>query len=177
MQIGFFMVDEDRRAFHDYIFSRGGYLVPQRWSTRSVPIISSWIDEHDECRLLKIYKSELFPQSRFQDPAWVTWHAPTQKFFVHGPGIEYRVPFTDARGMHRGRLYMGLVSPSSFVAPNESPVGAYAGHRESYKVLENFYKSCARYIRSNYRRDDAGFYHGKGSDAVVASVGTPKVQI
>jgi hypothetical protein len=72
---------------------------------------------------------------------------------------------------------MGLVSPSSFVAPNESPVRAYAEHRESYKVLENFYKGCARYIRNNFRRDDAGFYHGKGSDAAVASVGISKVQI
>ncbi|WP_157469004.1 hypothetical protein [Dyella thiooxydans] len=176
MQINFYMADEDRRAFHDYLFSRGAYLAPDRWSTQNIPLVKTHSDDLNGSRKLKIFKSDLFPESHFQDPAWVTWHAPTEKFVVHGPGIEYLVSFTDANNIHRGRLYMGLVSPSSFVSLGQSLTGAYAQHQESYRALENFYKSCVRYIRKNYRKDSAGFYHGEASDTALTSSELVKVQ-
>ena len=170
------MADEDRRAFHDYLFAHGAYLAPERWPTQDIPLVETHADDLKNCRGLKIFKSDLFPQSQFQNPAWVTWHAPTERFFVHGPGIEYLVSFTDTTGMHRGRLYMGLVSPSSFVRPKQSLADAYAKHRESYKALESFYQSCARYLRKNYRKDAAGFYHGEASDAALKISALVKVQ-
>jgi len=47
-------------------------------------------------------------------------------------------------------------------------------HATGVKAMEAFYKSCCRYIRNIYRKDDAGFYHGPGSDEAAAS-GAPKL--
>ena len=35
------MGDQDRENFHEYIFSRGGYLTPERWIEREIPIVNS----------------------------------------------------------------------------------------------------------------------------------------
>ncbi|WP_156480533.1 hypothetical protein [Aquipseudomonas alcaligenes] len=177
MQINFYMADEDRRAFHEYLYSRGAYLVPERWPTRDIPIVQAASEEASECKDFKIFKSDLFPQSEFQNRAWITWHEPTKRFYVHGPGIQYLVSFTDANGIHRGRLYMGLVSPRSFVEPHGQSVDCYAENEKKYKALENFHKSCARYIRNHYRKDEGGFYHGKASDMAVQNYGVSKTQL
>ncbi len=59
---------------------------------------------------------------------------------------------------------MGLVGEFSYIEPGKQDPLAYEKHKDAYKQLENFYKSCCRYIRKNFRKDDTGFYHGAHSD-------------
>lgn len=71
---------------------------------------------------------------------------------------------------------MGLVSRLSFVPPKTSDPDAFSRYDQAYRSLENFYRSCCRYIRSNFRKDEAGMYHGKESDHLVESKGVELLQ-
>ncbi|MEQ9297445.1 MAG: hypothetical protein RIF33_02730 [Cyclobacteriaceae bacterium] len=175
MQINFYMGDDDRRLFHEYVFSRDGYLTPERWVNTKIPIADATHQIEIEGRTLKVFKEDLFPKSNFDNEDWITYHNPTRSFYVHGPGMEYLKSYTDEKGLHRGRIYMGLVSAFSFVKPGEKDLEAYATYNEKYKQVENFYKSCCRYIRKNFRKDDVDFYHGSQSD-LLAQKDIPKLQ-
>ena len=166
MQINFWMGDNDRALFHEYIFSRYGYLTPEIWKDTAIPIASveNKIDIDDPW--LKIYKEELFPQSNFNDPDWFTFNTASQLYRVSGPGMQYMRSYTKNGEMIMGRIYMGVVGPSSFTKPKENSVSEYAKYEGDYKKLENFYRSCCRFIRKHFR--NAGHvYCGPHSDQLV----------
>jgi hypothetical protein len=165
MQINFWMGDNDRALFHDYIFSRNGYLTPENWKDTAIPIASVENKIDIDYFLLKIYKEELFPKSNFNDPDWFTFNTASQLYLVSGPGMEYMRSYTKNGEMIKGRIYMGTVGPSSFTKPGSS-VSEYAKYEEAYKKLENFYRSCCRFIREHFR--NAGHvYCGPHSDQLV----------
>jgi hypothetical protein len=176
MQINFYMSAADREAFHDYLFSRDAYLTPQRCPSLAVPVFTHQSEDIDLYRTLHIYRQDIFCKEAFSDPSWLTFHPVLKSYYVHGPGMQYETSYTDQEGLHRGRIYMGLVSRSSFVPPKMTDPDAYARYDKPYRALENFYKSCCRYIRKNFRRDDWGMYHGAGSDYLVESQGIKQLQ-
>jgi len=176
MQINFYMSKPDRDAFHDYLFSRGAYLTPERCSSHEVPIFSRPNEDIDHCHKLKIFRQDIFGRENFSDHTWLTLHPVLKSYYVHGPGMQYDLSFLDKEGLHRGRIYMGLVSPGSFVPPKMSDPDAFARYDKAYSALENFYKACCRYIRANFRKDEVGLYHGKGSDYLVESQGIKRLQ-
>ena len=174
MQINFYMDKQDRDSFHEFVFDRGGYLIPEVWPERNVPCFSSHSDMPKGCHTLKLFREEVFSKSSFEDSDWITPY-PSHGYFVHGPGIQYSPSWQDELGIHRGRLYMGLVGAFSFVKPGKPVADAYIRYADGYHRLENFYKTCCRYIRKSFRKDDAGFYHGIGSDEAALS-GVAKLQ-
>ncbi len=162
MQINFFMDSEDIDRFHEYLFSRGGYITPEYWGTTDIPL---FFDKSPDMRhrSLKLFKEDIFSKSRFTEPGWIVLARPRREYYVHGPGMEYIRSYLDSDGIHHGRLYMGLVSHGSFIKPNELEPNVHIKYGRDYKNLENFYRSCCNYIRKNYRKH-GGFYHGSGSD-------------
>ena len=176
MQINFYMDAEDRRGFHDFIFARGGYLLPEVWPAPSAPCFSSAADVPSGRHTLKIFREDIFPRSSFDDPEWITPYPQFHGYFIHGPGMQYSPSWQDEAGIHRGRIYMGLVSESSFLKPGSPRADIAEVHRTGYRNLVNFYNACCRYVRKNLRKDDAGFYHGAGSDRAGAN-GVMKLQI
>ena len=166
MQINFWMGDNDRALFHDYIFSRNGYLTPEYWKDTAIPIASVENKIDIDYFLLKIYKEELFPQSNFNDLDWFTFNTASQLYRVSGPGMEYLRSYTKNGEMIMVRIYMGAVWPDSLTKPKEDRVSEYAKYEEDYKKLENFYCSCCRFITKHFR--NAGHvYCGPHSDLLV----------
>lgn len=176
MQINFYMGKPDRDAFHDYLFSQNAYLTPERCASDEVPVFSRPNDDIEHYRALKIFRQDIFGKEAFSDPAWLTLHPVLNSYYVHGPGMQYDMSYTDQEGLHRGRIYMGLVSRGSFVPPKTIDPDAFSRYDQAYRALENFYRSCCRYIRANFRKDEAGMYHGKGSDYLVESQGVNRLQ-
>lgn len=176
MQINFYMSTTDKEAFHDYLFSRDAYLTPERCPSGKVPVFARPNEDIEHYRTLKIFRQDIFGKEAFSDPVWLTFHPVLKSYYVHGPGMQYDVSYMDQEGLHRGRIYMGLVSRSSFVPPKMTDPDAFARYDKAYRALENFYKSCCRYIRTNYRRDEAGMYHGNGSDSLIESQGIKRLQ-
>ncbi len=89
MQINFFMGEMDRKYFHDYIFSRGGYLTPEYWEKTEIPIANLENPIDINCWGLKIFKEDNFSSVHFSNSNWIKYHEPTKKFYIHGPGMEY----------------------------------------------------------------------------------------
>jgi hypothetical protein len=166
MQINFFMNPQDRFAFHEYIFSKGGYMTPSRIDSAITPVFTTPSDINEEHFDLKLFRESIFSKDHYTDSNWVRWHAPSKTYYVWGPGIEYSASFQRSVNIYSYRLYMGTVSPSSFVKPEESLEGTYQKYAIEYKKLENFYKSCCGYIRRTCRKEGGigGFYFGKGID-------------
>ncbi|WP_284215457.1 hypothetical protein [Agaribacter marinus] len=168
------MDEPDRIEFHEYIFSRGGYIIPSVAKTKPAPIYqcpSSIPISFDD---LVIFKEDIFPKSNFLDLEWFT---PYQNgYFTHGPGMLYSPSWRDEKGLHRGRIYMGLFSTFSFLKPNEKRKdGVYEKFKDEEKKVLNFYQACCRNIRKNCRKDNTGFYHGVGSD-LLSEIGVEKLQ-
>jgi hypothetical protein len=164
MQINFWMGDKDRELFHDYIFSRGGYLIPRYLKTTEVPI--AWQENKVDFNelFLHIYKEDNFSKSHFSDPDWVTYLPAFKSYFVHGPGMEYKRPYNHNDGtLIQGRIYMGLLGAFSYLKPGVSDPSCYERFAAEYKQMENFYQSCCRFIRKHFRNVH-GFYHGPQSD-------------
>lgn len=169
MQINFYMAEKDKAIFHDYIFQRNGYIMPETWPTRDVPIYSEHSPVPEDRADLKIFREDLFNKVNFCDQDWITPYPQFDSYFVHGPGMQYSPSWIDTAGLHRGRIYMGLVSPGSFLKPDMPYACVGEEERDSYRKLENFYKSCCRFIRKRYRKASTGFYHGPFSDIAEAS--------
>lgn len=168
MQINFYMLAEDQALLYEHIYNRDGYLIPREWPEHDVPIFSadSPLPTRNSFAALNIYRENLFGKDNFRDPDWITpYH---DGFFVHGPGMEYLPSRESSDGLHHGRIYMGLLGPSSFGKPgtpyNDLPDDA----NDRYRAMENFYRSCCRLLRKRFRRDDAGVYHGPSSDKAEA---------
>lgn len=157
------MGDPDRDQFHEYIFSRGGYILPIHPFEIPPPMYLDSSDIPDSFEDLLILKEDIFPISNYNDPDWITpWH---DRYYVHGPGMLYSPCYEDEKGLHRGRIYMGLFSASSFLNPKSTRQGnAYELYKADVRKVENFYQSCCRNIRKLCRKDDAGIYHGPSSD-------------
>jgi hypothetical protein len=169
------MGDNDRKLFHEYIFSKDGYLTPQRWENKEIPIASLQNPIDIDYWSLKVFKEDNFSSTNFSSSDWITYHEPSKRFFIHGPGMEYMKSYTNAKGLIRGRIYMGIVSTYSYVKPDENDSQAYEKYKDKYKQLVNFYRSCCRYIKKNFRKDDVGFYHGTESDELERN-GIEKLQ-
>lgn len=176
MQINFYMDEEDRQRFHEFVFERGGYLTPEVWPKPEAPCFSSPADVPTGHHTLKIFREDIFPRACFDDPDWITPYPQFNGYFIHGPGMQYAPSWRDEAGIHRGRIYMGLVGEFSFVKPGKPSAGAYTQYADGYRKLENFYAACCRYVRKNFRKDEAGHYHGAGSDQAVLN-GAVKLQI
>lgn len=175
MQISFYMDDQDRCEFHEYIFKRGGYILPSTPRDKIPPRYFKHSDIPSSFDNLIIFKEDIFSVSNFDDPAWVTPYR--DRYYTHGPGMLYSPSWQDERGIHKGRIYMGLFSASSFLKPSENRSGnLYERYKDDIRKVENFYQACCRNIRKNCRRDGAGFYHGKVSDD-LANSGIEKLQI
>ena len=175
MQINFYMDEADRIQFHEYIFSRGGYILPSTPQEKPAPIYLSPSDISNSFEALVIFKEDIFPVSNFEDPAWIAPYR--DRYYVHGPGMLYSPSWQDEKGLRRGRIYMGLFSSSSFLKPGEDRQGnLYDFYKDGVRKVENFYQSCCRNIRKNCRKDKAGFYHGEGSDRLENN-GIAKLQI
>lgn len=171
MQINFFMNKDDQREFHEYLFSRGGYLTPGEWPSKDIPILRSVDDEkipaqkYPLCsRDLKLFREDVFPSFSLQDYEWFTKQSKHELFSVWGPGIEYLTAWQDEEGIRPGRLYMGAFSAGSFQKPGEPYGGAYEKYGDGVRQMTNFYNSCCRYIRKRCRKAESGFWHGPGCD-------------
>jgi hypothetical protein len=175
MQINFYMDKPDRDQFHEYIFSRGGYILPSRPLEMPAPIYLSSSDIPDSFEDLLILNESIFSMSNYKDPDWITpWH---DRYFTHGPGMLYSPSWKDENGLHRGRIFMGLFSASSFLKSNSDRQGnIYELYKDDVRKVENFFQSCCRNIRKFCRKDDAGFYHGPSSDQLEKN-GVIKLQI
>ena len=169
------MGDNDRKLFHDYIYSRGGYLTPEYWEKKEIPI--AHLDNPIDINFsyLKIFKEDNFSSTNLNGTDWIKYVKRRKHFYVHGPGMEYMKPYTNEKGLIGGRIYMGLVGKFSYIKPNDKEFN-YEKYEDKYKQLENFYKSCCRYIRKNFRRDIGGFYHGAESDELERN-GIKKLQL
>jgi len=180
MQINFYMSSTDRAQFHQFIFDRGGYVAPEHWGQEAIPIVRGQCVALDGQRALKIFKEDVFPASRLSEAGWITPYRSRGGYYVHGPGIQYLASVQDGSAIYRGRLYTGLLSTSSFLKPDEPRSGTASGKAKAeqvdgLKAMKAFYKSCCGYIRQTHRKDDAGFYHGPGSDEAEAN-GATKLQ-
>lgn len=176
MQINFYMGDTDKELFHQYIYGRNGYMTPEYIKKLEVPIADSQnlIEFNDPT--IKLFSEAIFPKENFKNNEWLTFSEVRNNYYVHGPGMQYAQSYIDANGIHRGRLYMGLVTSASFLKPSENVAAHFRPeYEEKYKEIENFYRSCCRYIRKNFRKDKTGIYYGPQSDELIQN-GVQKIQ-
>ncbi len=192
------MGPEDEKNFIDYITSRDGYLIPQYWKSKQIPILKElkfWrYDQQNEDWIwsIQLLKNDIFPYQNYNSDTWITYLPQFNHYFAHGPAFEFTRSQQKEEGLSHGRIYGGLLSESSFTPPNsnqnsknkfsifslfkkKNSIENNEDYSESYKNLINFYRSCCNYIRKNYRKDKAGFYHGQHSDRMEEEFGVKKL--
>jgi hypothetical protein len=169
------MGDKDKELFHQYIYGRNGYFTLEYIKKSvllklEVPIADAKNPIEFDDRTIKLFSEANFPKENFQNKEWLSFSDVRNSYFVHGPGMQYTQSYTDKNGIHRGRLYMGLVTSASYLKPSENIAAHFRPkYKGKFSEIENFYRSCCRYIRKNYRKDKTGFYYGPQSDKLIQS--------
>jgi hypothetical protein len=187
MQINFYMSDADKQEFHDYVFSRGGYITPEVSPTRTPKIFRSAADGEIDFFGCWICLEDVLPSSKLAPKAGPfglrpnPWLTPYQGgYFVHGPHLEYMPCQFREGGIVRGRIYDGLLTDGGTSYSDGDaiwPDGTRIDRAASVAIvrrMENFYRSMAAFIRKRYR-NDGGWYHGPDSDRLELA-GVPKYQ-
>ena len=131
MQINYYMNDDDRDSFHEYIFSRGGYIVPQVWRNKNkfihwfnlfqyympwiwwknnIPIITSEnkddIDKKWTRHGFFIWKEDVFSKDNYKHKWWTQYTSLKKWFRVYGSWITYSPSYTENKVIYRGRIYV-----------------------------------------------------------------------
>ena len=185
-QINFFMADADRRDFHDYVFSRGGYITPCVSASPSARILRNSADGDVASGICSIFLEAVHPSAKLQPAGWpLKRRSPfltpyTGGFYVQGPAVEYLPSTEQLGGIVRGRLYVlgggvpGRHQPDgSIIALDGQRVSSDAAS-EAKSAMDRFYRAIAAHIRKHYR-NDGGWFHGPQSDE-LQSKGVPKYQ-
>lgn len=181
MQINFYMGDTDKALFHHYIYGRNGYMTPEYIKKSflkklKVPIADAQNPIEFDDRTIKLFSEANFPKKNFKNSEWLAFSDVRNSYYLHGPGMQYTQSYIDTNGIHRGRLYMGLVTSASYLKPSENVAAHFRPeYKKKYQEIENFYKSCCRYISKNFRKDSTGFYYGPESDELIQN-GIKKIQ-
>jgi hypothetical protein len=135
-----------------------------------VPIADSQNPIVFDDRTIKLFSKANFSKENFKNKEWLTFSEVRNSYYVHGPGMQYAQSYIDTDDIHRGRLYMGLITSANYLKPSENvAVHFKPEYKEKYTEIENFYRSCCRYIRKNFRKDSTGFYYGPESDELIQS--------